>query len=323
VFTVGVEAAAVSGLASRVPRRGDDDAYPITVACRESANLVSRVLEEVREPWMNPVRAVARCAGRSKRDIARLCAKAKTPAAQALFDADCIGIGQWPPDESELGSLISAEVWAQMTNPAPELVGPVAIAVDRSPDRKQWAIAAAQRTTDGRIHLEIGPYDADSWSNTDLVEKLVHIVTEWDPIALAIDQRSAGAVLKPHLIGAEIEPHITNASELALACGGFLDDALAGRLSHSDQETLNEAVVAAVKRDMQGGGFAWAKTPGSSIANLTAATLAHWSLLTFGPAARPRVIAPPSLGSDRSRSREDDDFGRVLEAAVDIWRAPF
>jgi len=38
----------------------------------------------------------------------------------------------------------------------------------------------------------------------------------------------------PHLADVEIDMHITNASQLALACGGFLDDALAGRLSHSN-----------------------------------------------------------------------------------------
>jgi len=209
-----------------------------------------------------------------------------------------------------------------MTNPAPELVGPIAIAVDRSPDRQQWAIAAAQRTTDGRIHLEIGPYDP-AWSNTDLVEKLVHIVTEWDPIALAIDQRSAAAVLKPLLIEAEIEPHMTNASELALACGGFLDDSLAGRLSHSDQQILNDAVASAVKRDLPGGGFAWTKTAGGSIAQLCAATLAHSALLVFGPsAAPPQLPAAPMMEMDRPTTR-DDEFDRVLGAGVDITRAPF
>jgi hypothetical protein len=246
-----------------------------------------------------------------ERDVRRMLAKATTPAARALFDADVLGWGEWPPDESELGAVISAQVWATMTNPAPELVGPIALAVDRSPDRQVWAIAAAQRTTDGRIHIEIGPYDPAS--NADLVDKLVHIVTEWDPIALAIDQRSAAAVLTPYLIEAEIEPHVTNASELAQSCGGFLDDAMAGRLSHSDQEILNDAVVAAVKRDLPGGGFAWAKTAGSSIAQLMAATLAHWSLLTFGTAARPK---PPPPLSDTRPGRYDDCF-------LDLDRVPF
>jgi hypothetical protein len=57
---------------------------------------------------------------------------------------------------------------------------------------------------------------------------------------------------------------------------------------------------------LPGGGFAWAKTPGGLIAQLMAATLAHWSLLTFGPAAVPKVIAPPLM--DTRATRGDDEF---------------
>jgi hypothetical protein len=56
---------------------------------------------------------------------------------------------------------------------------------DRPPrphdDRKHWAIAAAQRITDGRIHIAVGPYEA-SWSNTDLVKKQLDIVAASDPL---------------------------------------------------------------------------------------------------------------------------------------------
>jgi hypothetical protein len=89
---------------------------------------------------------------------------------------------------------------------------------------------------------------------------------------------------------------------------------VAGRLSHSDQETLNDAVVSAVKRDLPGGGFAWQKQPGGSIAQLMAATLAHWSLLTFAPAARPKPPTPPPLA-------EPDRGGH--DGALDLMTAPF
>lgn len=58
-------------------------------------------------------------------------------------------------------------------------------------------------------------------------DTLVDIVLASDPVgAVVIDQRSAAAVLKPHLLAAEVEPVLTNSMELALACGGLLDDAL-------------------------------------------------------------------------------------------------
>jgi hypothetical protein len=121
-------------------------------------------------------------------------------------------------------------------------------------------------------------------------------------------------VLQPHLIDAEIEPHMTNTSELALAAGGFLDDALAGRLSHADQDAFNDAVAAAVKRDLPGGGFAWTKTRGGSIAQLMAASLAHFALLKFAPTVRPKPKPPIPLAS--GKSDRDDRF-------MDLDKVPF
>ena len=127
-----------------------------------------------------------------QRDIARLYAKAKTPDALALFKADILGLGDWPPDESEVGSVIAPEVWQTMAATAPTLVGPIAVAVDRSQDRKTWAICAAQRTTEGKIHLECAPSQHLS-STVDVVDKLVDIVCAWDPVSITIDSRSAAA----------------------------------------------------------------------------------------------------------------------------------
>jgi len=245
-----------------------------------------------------------------ERDLRRMLAKATTPAARALFDADMLGWGSWPPDESAIGSVISPEVWATMVDPYPELIGPCAVAVDRSPDRKTWAIAAAQHTADGRVHIEVGPYVTDSWSNNDVVEKVLDIICEWDPITLVIDQRSAAAVLKPLLEAAEIEPHMGNATELAIACGGFLDDVDQGKLSHSDQAALNDSVVAAVKRDLPSG-FAWDrdKRIGGSVTPLMAATLARHALLVHAPTVRPKVTLLPMMDT----SNRDDDGQQVRD----------
>jgi hypothetical protein len=89
-----------------------------------------------------------------------------------------------------------------------------------------WAIAAARRTADGRTHVEIG-YSQPA-TNGEVVEEIIRIVTEFDPVALVIDQCSARAPIRPLLTAASIEPTLTDASQLAVACGGFLDDALAG-----------------------------------------------------------------------------------------------
>src|SRR5258708_2563522 len=94
-----------------------------------------------------------------ERDVRRMLAKATTPTARALFDADVLGWGDWPPSQDELGTVTPAELWATMAATDLELVGPIAIAVDRSQDRKTWAVASAQRTVEGRIHMEVGPHE--------------------------------------------------------------------------------------------------------------------------------------------------------------------
>jgi hypothetical protein len=239
-----------------------------------------------------------------ERDVSRMLAKATTPTARALFDADVLGWGQWPPDESELGSVISAETWADLkADTPPELTGPIAIAVDRSNDRKTWAIASARRTVEGRVHVEIAPYELST--NADVVEKLIEIVCDWDPIEIAIDQRSAAAVIQPALEAVDIQPRMTNTTELVRACGSWLDAVEAGIISHSDQPALNDAVVSAVKRDLAGG-FAWDRAPG--VTQLVAVSLAAWSLISATQDI-PKHTPPPMF----TRPDYDSSYDNVVE----------
>jgi hypothetical protein len=120
-----------------------------------------------------PIPAVMVGVIQKERDVRRMLAKATTPTARALFNADVLGWGDWPPDESEIGTVINAEVWQTMAAATtPKLVGPIAVAVDRSQDRKTWSICAAQRTAEGKIHLECAPYQHLS-STADVVDKLI------------------------------------------------------------------------------------------------------------------------------------------------------
>jgi hypothetical protein len=240
--------------------------------------------------------------------VRSLLRKAVTPDGLRLFDADIIGKGNWPTEESELGSVISAETWADLkADTPPELVGPIAIAVDRSPDRKTWAICSAQRRADdGRIHLEIGPYQ-DLWP-ADVVDKLLDIVMAWDPISICIDARSAANVLEPALVAAECPPTMTTTGEMVRACGSFLDAVEAGTISHANQQVLNDAVVSAVKRDL-GGGFAWGSAPGAT--QLVAASLAHWALLSATTEEPRRSNVPMSGASIYRDDPVELDFDKV------------
>jgi len=126
-------------------------------------------------------------------------------------------------------------------------------------------------------------------------------VIEWDPSEIAIDSRSAAAVIKPSLEAVGIEPKMGSTTELVLACGAFLDAVEAGTLSHSDQPALNDGAVSAVKRDLAGG-FAWDKAPG--VTYLVAASLAAWSLISATTPAPKRPPLPMAAQNDYDQRNE-------------------
>lgn len=68
--------------------------------------------------------------------------------------------------------------------------------------------------------------------------------------------------------------------EMARAVGSFFDAATARRLSHRNDPRLNDAVSAAVRREV-GDVFVWQRRIAESIAPLTAATMARWGVLTL------------------------------------------
>lgn len=208
---------------------------------------------------------------------------AKTTADRLIADADYLGWAEYPPDESEIGSPMPG--WKTMAvDPIAtrsELVGPRALVLDRSLDRKVWILCAAQRTTAGRIYLEFG-YSAQA-SNVAIVRQTLSVAGALDPVALVIDKKSDAAVLQPDLVEAGIEPTMTNTPEFAIASGGFLDDALDGRLAHGDQQIFNDAVANAAMRELPSGGFVWdASADKSTFSHLRAASLARWALLEYG-----------------------------------------
>jgi hypothetical protein len=65
-----------------------------------------------------------------------------------------------------------------------------------------------------------------------------------------------------------------------------------------------------------GGGFAWTKTSGGSIAALMAATLARHALLAHAPMTRPKMTLVPL--ADAPARRDDDE-----PPPRDLLRIPF
>jgi hypothetical protein len=246
----------------------------------------------------------------NEREIRSKLQKAKTAAQQAIFNADYLGWGDYPPDESEIGSPIPN--WADMGNPEAELFGPTAIAIHRRHGTRRWVIGATQRTTDARIHVEVGRvWEA---TNAEVIEYVLSVTAALNPVAVAIDQHSAAAVLKADLVAAGIEPTMTNSAELKLACRGLLDDGMDGTLSHTGgQPMLDQAVDAAAMRELPSGGFVW---DDASI-ELTAISLARWALLEFGTVKKSSAgpAYETSKTTENSRAARNSDELDVMSAA--------
>lgn len=226
------------------------------------------------------------------RDIREALRDARTTPERKKFELEYLGRGKWPKPEQHHVPVIEPEVWSRMLTTEATLVGPIAIAIDRTPDREWWAIAATQRTDEGKVHLEVGYFQKASVKG--VLDYILDLITAWDPIVVVIDAKSTANVLKPELIDAGIEPEMTNAPQFAAACGGFLDAATGRTLSHTGIRVLDTAVDEVAKRHLSNTQFVWDNTTGAVVAPLIAATLAHWGLLTFGVMTAPRAL--PSTG---------------------------
>lgn len=213
------------------------------------------------------------------------------------FGTQRLGIGHWPDISDGLNSEIPADKWEAMKG-HPNLRGSPAIGIHR--DRGTWVLTGAQYTDTGRAHIEIG-YSRTA-SSTEVVTAVVELVSAWNPVAVAIKGRGDAAALEAELVKAGIEPEMVDGGRWSQWCGGFLNAALSSRLSHSDQDTLNDAAASAVKHELPAGGFIWDETAASSAA-LCAATLAHGALLEFGSE---RVRKPAGPVGEKSDQQNDE-----------------
>ena len=220
----------------------------------------------------------------------------------ALFDADWLGWGDYPPPENGRPSEIPAHAWADMADAGPELTGRRVVVLTRE---KQWAITAAQRTSTGLIHVEVG-WTADAPAAA-VVRRLADVVTAWNPAAVVVARGGAAQVL-PELEAAGIEVTTPTRAEEAQACGGFLSDALAGSLSHTGQSGLADAVARAYRQELPAGGFVWQVFDPASHAQLAGVTLARWALLKFAAAPRRKTVAARTGAAkpERPTARHDD-----------------
>lgn len=231
----------------------------------------------------------------TKTKILNAIRKARTAAARRSYGVEALGRGIWPAADEEREDLLDTERWHDMTDQNPTLVGPRAIGLDLAPDRRHWAVVAAQRTSTGRVFIEVGFWRV---ARHDTVVKFLEaIVQSWDPDKILVDGRSLAKVIVPRLQAVGIEPDVASTPQMAAWTGGFLDDALDGLLAHPGQEETQTAWAAATKRMLPQGDFVFERDMDTPV--LIAAALAYGGII--GTPEQQAVQALPSTAAEEHR----------------------
>jgi phage terminase large subunit-like protein len=195
-------------------------------------------------------------------------------------------LGVWPRDDEGAGAVIDQKVWHALAAPEPESRTAVAFAVDVTPNRDHAAIGVFTPGSDDVGNLAI----VEHRSGTDwVVDRLVELKAQYNPIAIGIDGKGPAASLLLDLDKVGIRPPessakpkygdlaVSNAQDMAAACGQLVDAIRQGLVRHQGQPMLNLAVVGVKTRPL-GDSWAWARrTATQDISPLVAVTLARWA----------------------------------------------
>jgi hypothetical protein len=206
-------------------------------------------------------------------------------------------LGVWPKRASDSG-FIDMRQWARLARPEGALTDPVSFGVDIAPGRDYASIVACAKAEDGGHLIDLVDYrPGTDW----VVSRVAELRAKWNPIGIAVDQRSPmGALIfdleatgmprapdedqirrAPHRYWLERGQLVLPATaDVAAACGQFYDAVSQGTMRHLGQAPLDVAVQSAAVRPV-GDAYGWARRAASrDISPLCAATLARWVWMT-------------------------------------------
>lgn len=248
-----------------------------------------------------------------ERDIERFyktAVESREASKVALWEADFLGWGEWPADARFIDPVIPIkEVWEPLTDYAPELVGQKVLAVSRTRDLARWAIAVGQRTIEGRVQIEIGYYQKATIGQ--VAAYVVRLVELWDPATIVIDDHDPAKPLAPYLKKLDVDVTLTTTGQIAVAFQGFVDAAMSGDLGHTNQPILTEGLEVAMTRELPRGDKVWDDREGS-IAQVIAATMAHWGVLEFAEEDSPAALPSMGAGNPETTSSHLDVLGAAF-----------
>lgn len=186
-------------------------------------------------------------------------------------------LGVW--GSADAGTVIPLDVWQDLWDEHSTLGNrDLVLAVDISPNRGIATLVIAGLTgpeDNPKIHVEgIENKAGTGW----VLPRVIHLVRTHGIKTVVLDAAGPAATLIDDLHRAKIKVATTQARDMAIACGLFMDAINDETLVHLNQPYLNIAVAQVRKRRL-GDAFAWARSSATAdITPLVAATLALWGV---------------------------------------------
>ena len=186
-------------------------------------------------------------------------------------------LGVW--GAADAGTIIAPDVWRDLWDEGSQLGNrDLVLAVDIAPNRglATLVIAGNVGTADEpKIHIEgIENKAGTGW----VLSRIIQLVRTHGIKTVVLDAAGPAATLIDDLRKARIKVATTQARDMAIACGQFMDAVHESTLVHLNQPYINIAVAQARKRRL-GDAFAWARSSATAdITPLVAATLALWGV---------------------------------------------
>lgn len=181
-------------------------------------------------------------------------------------------LNMWP-EVMKSDPVIDLAAWASRADPDVAPVGRVALALDVSPLRSHYSISAVGEDggdTGGLVAELLVSAPMDAW----VVDSIVAVWHEQHPLIVVIDGKSPANTLIEPLRAAGVDVLVTDAGDMAKACGSWQDLVTHGGLRYRPDPRLQGAVEHATKRLLEGG---WALSrlhSGSDITPIVSLVLA-------------------------------------------------
>jgi hypothetical protein len=182
-------------------------------------------------------------------------------------------LNQWVPKDAPAAAVIPEDWWNRQADSGSTIAGPPVFAVEMDLGRGWTTIAVAGRREDARVHGELVKYGrGSSW----VLDELLRLSSAWSAPVVVDGQSPAASLILP-MKEAGVDVTVTNAPDMARACGAFFDSVRDEQFVHLGDPQMTRVLPLAGKRPLSGG-FAWDRKSGD-ISPLVGLTLASYGVL--------------------------------------------